>query len=582
MQASPNRSGIDFNKFEADFAKSREHRRIAQCNRTVGHTSVLSNVKVRAPSSSADSTLAGPSPPRENVLPTKEVQRNQVPTRLSSDSSSTPDENKNLGGARSHRCPLSGIHTTGRASNRAIPCRPHAAGGCRRPSPSERPHTALGLRRGTNHHDLFDARAADPGWGNGRPCPQTHRPPSAPERRRECAELFAVRRRRSQPSRLFSGDRGELPGGQRSRKSHATHRTGRRQVHVATPTDSTDDREKLPIDEISAETHNGEGEDASGAGRLCLGRTLLVEAKVLVGSKRRNNDRRVGGGGAEGQGGRGQTKVGLRFLSLDGLIRQRKGVQKTLRGFAVEASLFSPRRRSSSSSGASTAEDLGVAGAGDGSIGSTSVPVSAVQEYLEKTELGGAGDGLGSFREARPLDNRGNYQEITALLGKIGQRALYQILLGSCRVLTSREGGGKVGVQLLQVNAGAAGLSVATTPPSEARAHDQERDGRSRPANGMRDCAGRSPRSPGFREEVIGDSAVAAGASGGPSVVAEQASGKKKQSVVVRMPPAQGCPSASPKTSICEDEDESGDENEEDEGEENNSTSGDEDEDQSD
>ncbi|CAM9794636.1 unnamed protein product, partial [Scytosiphon promiscuus] len=33
--ASPARSGIDFNKFEADFAQSRRYHRLAQCDRTV-------------------------------------------------------------------------------------------------------------------------------------------------------------------------------------------------------------------------------------------------------------------------------------------------------------------------------------------------------------------------------------------------------------------------------------------------------------------------------------------------------------------------------------------------------------------
>jgi len=102
-----------------------------------------------------------------------------------------------------------------------------------------------------------------------------------------------------------------------------------------------------------------------------------------------------------------------------------------------------------------------------------------------------------------------------------------------------------VGVQLLQVNAGGAGVSVTSTPPSEDRAEDTE-DG------------------------VIGNSAYA-GASGG--VAAEQEVGKKTPSIVVRLPPAQSAASPSPNTEF-----ESGDEEQEDEGDENTGNDSDEDE----
>lgn len=351
-----------------------------------------------------------------------------------------------------------------------------------------RPHSALGLRRGDQHHDLFDARAADPGWGSSG-ASLSSRPPSAPERIEwgswwaGSKPVFssAVRQRRPASLRNWSGGRGALAGGRPSRRPVGPAHKGRQQLHAKVSSDPDDGHDG---DMVSAEERSTGGchsDESRGRSRgdclSSLGCTLLVEAKVLIGGRRiaetSNSPQEAGGS---------WMKVNLRFLSLDGLIRHHDGVRKTLQGFVVEATLATPCR---------TFHKGGVAAEGDGAVGgsgvevaSTSVPVPMVQEYLKNAEgTPAAGDeavtpssALTPFREARPLDERGNYPEINELLGQGGQRDLFQHLLGSCRVITPPAGSADriIGVQLLQVNAGRElGMSVTTTDATrvEARTH---------------------------------------------------------------------------------------------------------------
>lgn len=237
-------------------------------------------------------------------------------------------------------------------------------------------------------------------------------------------------------------------------------------------------------------------------------------------------------------------KVGLRFLSLDGLIRQREGVKKTLRGFVVEASL----------------------GKGGSKTGSTSVAVPAVQRYLENAGLGAAGDGLESFREARPLDERGNYQELGSLLGRVGRRALYEVLLASCRVVTSGDRGGKVGVQLLRVTADGAGLSTTAAAPAPGTGSGSG-SGSGAHRSEPRDGIVRSAEYSVATEGIVGGSASSCGVGGGSRVPTGRGRGDKNSTIVVHIPPTTSDPATFPK-SASEDRSESGDEKQEDEKEE--------------
>ena len=339
-----------------------------------------------------------------------------------------------------------------------------------------------------------------------------------------------------------------MAGTGRSTRPETGNSMGRRNRHVHNgeeygSDDDEDDGNRKAVgsaDGGTPEPGNKKDDGGSAGGRSwCLGRTLLVEAKVLINGPK--NDRKQAnsqgvqrGGGAR----RRRIKAGLRFLSLDGLVRQRKGgVQKTLRGFVVQASL----------------------GNGGSKISSTSVDIPAVQSYLENAALGAAGDGLEAFREARPLDDRGNYRELNALLGRAGRRALYEALLASCRVLTSADGEGRIGVQLLRVNADGAGMTAtATATAAGTGAHI-----RSKPRGG----AIRSVGSSVATERGIEDPAASHGLGGGSRVVPTRRGGDKNSPIVVRIPPATSGPATSPKTP-CKDASESGGEEQEGEEEE--------------
>lgn len=294
--------------------------------------------------------------------------------------------------------------------------------------------------------------------------------------------------------------------------------------------------------------------------------------------------------------------MSLRFLSLDGLIRQRDRVRKTLRGFVVEASLIPPCQNSPS--GGSAVEDAGEAGSsGSSRRGSSSVAVSTVQEYLQNFAASAAGDRLGPssaltpFRDAHPLDECGNFPEINELLGQVGQRDLYQTLLGSCRVVTSHDRWRKINVQLLRVNADGAGVSTyPAVPPGigvhgPKPRHDHEstakRGNHIAPSNGTQVGAGRSTGSPtaakgnvggaitsregGDGRDVLNIGGTCAsntnngdGVSGGPSVTAGREAIEKNTSIVVRVPLAPSRPNDSPKAG-SEEGSESGNEEQEDE-----------------
>lgn len=298
------------------------------------------------------------------------------------------------------------------------PHRPQSGVGSQRWSAIGRPHTALGLRRGRDHHDIFEARAADPGWGSGG-ASLSVRTPSAPEREEwggwddptTNSWLKGFPRR-------FANEDAITP--------------------QTTPINSIDGEPrkfygvsyKETIDEVYSELAINEENNL-----WFLGRTKLAEAKVLIQGKAKNNVR-------------SRTEVILKCLSLDGLTRKQEGVQKTLRGFTVEVS-FSPQRT----------RNMG---------GSSSVTVCSVQQFL-KTTVSRLDTPLGPFREIPPLDQDGNYPEIGAIIGTTGQSDLYRVLLGSCKVAIANNG---ITVKLLQRGSGdgSQGMSATIAVP-ESRTH---------------------------------------------------------------------------------------------------------------
>ncbi|CAN0000436.1 unnamed protein product, partial [Ectocarpus sp. 13 AM-2016] len=474
---SPKRTALDFNRFKADFAKSREHYRLAQCDRTVGHTAVLSH------RSGSDGAPPGTSAPH-----LQSAHRSGRPRPASAGLSFGRQAKFGVGKR------MSGIgQSNGQGGHNNTACVGKAEGSAEVPSriALHRPHSALGLRRGDKHHDLFDGRAADPGWGSNR-ASLTSRPPSAPERiawggwgaGTDPVFSAAARKRRPPPSlRNWSGGRGSMGWGRPSRRPAGPTHNRRQQVHTNKSSNRDDDHHR---DKVSAEESTTGGSqfdesrrDSRGGRLSSLGRTLLVEAKVLIGDRRN-----AGTSNSSEEAGGNCMKVNLRFLSLDGLIRLHEGVKKTLQGFVVEAALATSHR--THNRGGVAAKSDGTVGGSSVEVASTSVAVPMVQEYLKNTEGTPAAvdedvwspSALTPFREACPLDERGNYPEITELLGHGEQRDLFQTLLGSCRVITPPAGGADriIGVQLLQVNAGLKlGISVTTadSTPLEARTHDR-------------------------------------------------------------------------------------------------------------
>lgn len=277
---------------------------------------------------------------------------------------------------------------------------------CRQAPDAIRPHTALGMRGVRDQPDLFDARAADPGWGSTGVYSAT-RPLSAPERDswKAWSKVDTSCGRPAAPPHALVGS--SPPNFARTyRPRSATHNERRKTIGVQNGLNAPED-----------------GSEYSG--NTCFfGRTLLAETKLLVDASAQTSLRC-------------RKKVTLKCSSLDGLMRQQGRVRKTLQGFVVEASVTA--RRHSAGEG------------GDRVCSSSSVAVSAVQDFLE-TSARNIATSLAPFREAPPLDDRGNYPELTKLMGKAGQRELYQTLLGSCRMITAVDGA--IGVDLLQENCG--------------------------------------------------------------------------------------------------------------------------------
>ncbi|CAM9444835.1 unnamed protein product [Ectocarpus sp. 13 AM-2016] len=281
-------------------------------------------------------------------------------------------------------------------------------------------------------------------------------------------------------------------------------------------------------------------------------------------------------------------EVNLRFLSLDGLIRLHEGVKKTLQGFVVEAALATSHR--TRNKGGVAAKSDGTLGGSSVEVASTSVAVPMVQEYLKNTEgTPAAGDedvwspsALTPFREAYPLDERGNYPEITELLGHGGQRDLFQALLGSCRIITPPAGGADRinSVQLLHVNAGLKlGISVTTADPTplEARTHDRPKPPSPQPSHRRSEATemhgnSTSPTSGMMADTVrstaggvVGSSSTGQHAGGGGSHARSHGDfgevgcedRRRKPSIHIRMPTAT-CPPSTTRTEP-EDMSESGD-----------------------
>lgn len=190
-----------------------------------------------------------------------------------------------------------------------------------------------------------------------------------------------------------------------------------------------------------------------------LGQTLLAEANIVIGVA---NAAVTGKKENDGRGGT-RTRLALRLSSLDGLARGDDGVRKTLRGFVVEAKPV-------------TAEGKRAARSGGGRTGYAAFSVPTVQKYLESKmgpataggELGLPSAALASMLETHPLDGRGNYPDINALLGQPGQRALFQSLLGSCRVVVPSDIDSRIAVQPLRTEDGD-GLSASFIRPSDVQ-----------------------------------------------------------------------------------------------------------------
>lgn len=277
-----------------------------------------------------------------------------------------------------------------------------------------RPRTALRTRRHSDHHHLFDARAADTGWGSG-VLRNIARPPSVPERTEWGRWRTHKSTERSQ-GRLDQGTPSERDGADHEQQEGIAETKAKYGLHYPPKCG----QDNFPY----------------------LGRTLLAEATVAVtcGSKERND--------------RHRREVILQCLSLDGLLRQHQQVHKTLRGFVVEASL-TPRRKPK--------RPHAMDGRGkDCPISSAYVTVIALQNFLCTTGIEGSSD-LAMLRGAHDLDGQGNYPDLGTLLSKRGQRDLCQILLGSSQVLV-REG--TISVRILNTNAdGGFGLSAIIATP---------------------------------------------------------------------------------------------------------------------
>lgn len=472
-KASTKPTSIDFQKFETDFMNSRAHHRLARVNRTVGHTSVVLGQTNLAPHHSGaigiaqspvslptrqphgcDAKDRAPSPrhrrsgqldQRRGAHPLQPRQRpasaGQVPLNRPRRGIEGNNQSSKKGPGRKS-C---GASNDEKASDiTALPHRPPAGVEGKRHAVT-RPHTASGLRRDGGHHDVLESRAADPGWARGIGVCMAERPSSASARIKwghwhDDDESYLMKKMRT--SRVFRCE---------SKPDMELHRGGR------------EEPDKNPPQLTSIES-NDEVEVQEGQ-KLCLGRTCLGEVKILV------KPTSTSGGDANGQG--APRQMTFKCSSLDGLIRQDRRVQRTLRGFVVEVELVPPSRASLNSNFHSNKK-------GRASVTAT---VSAVQDLLDNatpSESHGistatftddsvstldVSDNLQPFRDALPLDNRGNYPELRALLGREGQRQLLESLLGSCRV--ELENSNVVGVTLVKLNVGEdPQISVVTKHPS--------------------------------------------------------------------------------------------------------------------
>lgn len=410
---------------------------MAHCDRTVGHISAFEAPLIRAPHSKADASFGETS---HHEKPSDEITRDTRPptchtaaqgrpefTRCSTSRQRPRSADVNSNRGNDYRSQVLGgnanISENDSGRKKALtPRRPQT--GTTKESHRHRlvyrPHAVSRSRRRSDQHHLFDARAADTGWGSG-VLGNIARPPSVPERTEWGRWRTHKSTERSQ-GRLDQGTPNERDGPHHEQHEWIAGTKGKHGLHYAPECG----QDNFPY----------------------LGRTLLAEATVAVscGSKGRND--------------RHRREVILQCLSLDGLLRQHQQVHKTLRGFVVEASL-TPRRK--------PLRPHAMDGRGkDCSTSSSYVTIIALQDFLCTSGIEGGSD-IALLRGAHDLDGQGNYPDLDTLLSKRGQRDLCQILLGSSQVLVKE---GTISVSVLNTNAdGGLGLSAVIATPDNTTQH---------------------------------------------------------------------------------------------------------------
>lgn len=343
-----------------------------------------------------------------------------------------------------------GARNDTRAVKVITPQRPQTVGVRRGRAAKARPHTALGLRRGVGHHDLFDSRAADTGWGiDNNTINLAERPPSAPPRT-EWGHWTNV---------------NEGHGVNEILSARTLHCESNAEIDTDEKNEKDADKNLVQVASLEkggvVRLIGVQGEDP-----LCLGRTLLAEAKILVRTNISNNSSVR----------KSSSRINLKCFSLDGLLRQRRRLQRTLRGFIIQARLLSscppPSNRKVHNSHPCRI--------------SVSVPVPEVQALLDnpppiksrgkidtaalancEDSVLDTSNSLPLFREAVPLDCRGNYPALGTLLEGEGRRQLYEFLLGSCRVKLGDAG--LVGVAIVKPKIGKGAQISATMVRSKTR-----------------------------------------------------------------------------------------------------------------
>ncbi|CAM9313938.1 unnamed protein product [Sphacelaria rigidula] len=309
-----------------------------------------------------------------------------------------------------------------------------------------RPHSASGVRRGAGHHDLFESRAADPGWANGSGACIAERTPSASAR--------------TEWGRWNDDDESYLMTEIRTSRDLCCESKANMELYKAKRKKMNGNPPQLANIESDGEVEVQHGQ------KLCLGRTRLAKVEILVSTTSTSS------GDVDGQG--TSRQMTFKCSSLDGLTRQDRRVQRTLRGFIVEVKLV-PSSRAALNSNVHSSNKKDRA--------SVTATVSEVQALLADTtpsksharfstanftddtdSILDVSDNLRLFREAVPLDDRDNYAELGALLGREGQRQLLEFLLGSCRVELVDPS--TVDVTLVKPNLGeVAKISVVTKHP---------------------------------------------------------------------------------------------------------------------